>query len=474
VKCLASENGYSSPPDDDEDVPAKRHSPWDDVFEQDSENSLEDGSVPCRLSSLPSSETPKTLAKRQRSQPTSCVTEKTGHLLSVLRSRVSQSLSENKRLSGADKDKDLGALLLQVQKLINENADPLVKDGNGIRALQYLVILCDCPPFLESFLADASSSVMDDAILGGNFLDLCLASKRARCVETMVTAGMTPMLPPLYRSCCVVRRLKLMLAIDANTCNLSMSLCEVCASFFSSRMPLQTSCRSKWSDTAELAPSILSFLARSKRSDLVQTCTESLAELCTSGELGVFHCTFVLMPHCLTMKQVVVALSHGLDVRGAAGQTFMESLIKNEAASGCGIIIWSETVHPKHISVPCAFGNIVLMYGKEWHWRPPVASGGKSSLWWQSLDNIGRSCSAVMALICAGARPWGQQDLGDSCACPSWARAMARNDVALAMALIVTATSSQKIVLLQCAKELYRWDDRDLKKLTNMVSCISE
>ena len=79
----------------------------------------------------------------------------------------------------------------------------------------------------------------------------------------------------------------------------------------------------------------------------------------------------------------------------------------------------------------------------------------------------------MMALICAGARPW-MQDLGDACACPSWARAMARNDVALAMALIVAASSSQKVLLLQCAKELYRWNDKDLKKLANMVTCISE
>jgi hypothetical protein len=94
-------------------------------------------------------------------------------------------------------------------------------------------------------------------------------------------------------------------------------------------------------------------------------------------------------------------------------------------------------------------------------------------MWWQSLENIGKSCSAVMALICAGARPWAR-DLGDACACPSWARAMARKDVALAMALIVAASSSQKVVLLQCAKELYRWNDKDLKKLANMVTCISE
>jgi hypothetical protein len=51
---------------------------------------------------------------------------------------------------------------------------------------------------------------------------------------------------------------------------------------------------------------------------------------------------------------------------------------------------------------------------------------------------------------------------------------MARNDVALAMALIVAASSSQKVLLLQCAKELYRWNDKDLKKLANMVTCISE
>ena len=84
-----------------------------------------------------------------------------------------------------------------------------------------------------------------------------------------------------------------------------------------------------------------------------------------------------------------------------------------------------------------------------------------------------RVVSAGMALICAGARPWAR-DLGDACACPSWARAMARKDVALAMALIVAASSSQKVVLLQCAKELYRWNDKDLKKLANMVTCISE
>lgn len=294
VKCLASENGYSSPPDNDEDVPAKRRSPWDDVFGQESEDSVEDGLASYQLSRHSSSETPKTLSKRQRRQTKSCVTEKTTQLLTILRSRVSRSLSENKRLSGADKDKDLGTLLLQVQKLINENADPLVKDGNGIRALQYLVILCDCPPYLESSFANASTSVVDDAILGGNFLDLCLASKRARCVETMVAAGMTPMLPPLYRSCCVVRRLKLMLAVDTNTCNSSMSVCDVCASFFSSRMPQQTSCRSKWSDTAELAPSILSFLALSQKYHLMQLCKENLSELCTSGELGVFLRAFLL------------------------------------------------------------------------------------------------------------------------------------------------------------------------------------
>jgi hypothetical protein len=175
----------------------------------------------------------------------------------------------------------------------------------------------------------------------------------------------------------------------------------------------------------------------------------------------------------LTLAQVAVAISHGLDVRGDIGQMSIESLIKNEAASGCGIIIWSETVHPTHTTVPCAFGNIVLINGKEWHWRPPVTASGKQPMWWQSLENIGRSCSAVMALICAGARPW-VKDLGDTCACPSWARAMARNDVALAMALIVAASSSQKVALIRCAKELYQWNDKDLKKLSNMVSCVSD
>jgi len=160
-------------------------------------------------------------------------------------------------------------------------------------------------------------------------------------------------------------------------------------------------------------------------------------------------------------------------VRGAVGQRSIESLIKNEAASGSGIIIWSDTVHPTHTSVPCAFGNILLVNGKQWHWRPPTSASSKHSMWWQSLENIGRSCSAVMALICAGARPW-VQDLGDACACPSWARAMARNDVALAMVLIVAASSDQKVVLLQSAKELYRWTDKDLKKLANMVTCVSE
>jgi hypothetical protein len=175
---------------------------------------------------------------------------------------------------------------------------------------------------------------------------------------------------------------------------------------------------------------------------------------------------------CLTPTQVVIAISHGLDVRGAVGQTSIEALIKNEASSGSGIIIWSETVLPTHTSVPCAFGSILLMNGKEWHWRPPVSSS-KQSMWWQSLENIGRSCSAVMALICAGARPW-VHDIGDACACPSWARAMARNDVALAMALIVAASSSQRVSLLQSAKELYRWNDKDLKKLANMATCISD
>jgi hypothetical protein len=51
---------------------------------------------------------------------------------------------------------------------------------------------------------------------------------------------------------------------------------------------------------------------------------------------------------------------------------------------------------------------------------------------------------------------------------------MARNDVALAMVLIVAASSDQKVVLLQSAKELYRWNDKDLKKLANMVTCVSE
>ena len=176
---------------------------------------------------------------------------------------------------------------------------------------------------------------------------------------------------------------------------------------------------------------------------------------------------------CLTITHVVIALRHGLVVHGDVGQISIESLIKNEAASGSGVVIWSETVHPTHTSVPCAFGSIVLINGKQWHWRPPVSSNSKLSMWWQSLENIGKSCSAVMALICAGARPWAR-DLGDACACPSWARAMARNDVALAMALIVAASSSQKVVLLQCAKELYRWNDKDLKKLASMVTCISE
>lgn len=290
VKCLASENGYGSPPDDDDaHERVKRRSPWDDVFAQgsDSESYLEDDSQPSRVCSLSCDETPKTLSKRQRSQSKSCVVEKTAQLLSLLRSRVSRLLSENKRLSAADKDKDLGALVLQVQRLINENADPLVKDGNGIRALQYMVILCDCPSSLESFFASASVSITDDAILGGNFLDLCLASKRPKCVEAMVAAGMTPMLPPMYRSCCVVWRLKVILAIDSNTCNSSATFCDVCASFSSSRFPRQNSCRSRWSDTADLAPSILSYLARSQRFDLVQMCKDNLAELCSSGELGV-------------------------------------------------------------------------------------------------------------------------------------------------------------------------------------------
>jgi hypothetical protein len=152
----------------------------------------------------------------------------------------------------------------------------------------------------------------------------------------------------------------------------------------------------------------------------------------------------------------------------------IESLVKNEAASGRGFIIWSETIHSKHTSVPCAFGSVVLINGKEWHWRPPISSSSNNSLWWQSLENIGRSCSAVMALICAGARPWAQHDIGDAFACPSWARAMARNDVALAMTLIVTASSSQKTALLQCARELYRWNDTDLTKLSKMVTCTSE
>lgn len=184
------------------------------------------------------------------------------------------------------------------------------------------------------------------------------------------------------------------------------------------------------------------------------------------------HPSLLITAH-LTLAQVAVAISHGLDVRGDIGQMSIESLIKNEAASGCGIIIWSETVHPTHTTVPCAFGNIVLINGKEWHWRPPVTASGKQPMWWQSLENIGRSCSAVMALICAGARPW-VKDLGDTCACPSWARAMARNDVALAMALIVAASSSQKVALIRCAKELYQWNDKDLKKLSNMVSCVSD
>ena len=291
VKCLASDNGYCSPPDDEVTETVKRRSPWDDVFGQESDDSLGDDSPPSRSSCLSSGETPKTLSKRPRIQNQSCVVEKTSQLLSLLRSRVSRSLSENKRLSVSDKDKDLGALVLQIQKLIGEDADPLVKDGNGVRALQYMIILCDSPPILENLFADAAVSVTDDAILGGNFLDLCLASKRTKCVEAMVAAGMTPMLPPLYRSCCVVRRLKLMLAIDTNSCNPTTTSCEVCASF--SRIPQQSCCRSRWSDTAELAPTILSFLARSQRSELVQVCKANLAEQCSSGEHGVLRFFFV-------------------------------------------------------------------------------------------------------------------------------------------------------------------------------------
>ncbi len=291
VKCLASDNGYCSPPDDEVTETVKRRSPWDDVFGQESDDSLGDDSPPSRSSCLSSGETPKTLSKRPRIQNQSCVVEKTSQLLSLLRSRVSRSLSENKRLSVSDKDKDLGALVLQIQKLIGESADPLVKDGNGVRALQYMIILCDCPPILENLFADAAVSVTDDAILGGNFLDLCLASKRTKCVEAMVAAGMTPMLPPLYRSCCVVRRLKLILAIDTNSCNPPSTSCEVCSSFSSFRVSQQNSSRSRWSDTAELAPSLLSFLARSQKSELVQMCKDNLAELCSSGEHGVllFH-----------------------------------------------------------------------------------------------------------------------------------------------------------------------------------------
>jgi hypothetical protein len=292
VKCLASENGYGSPPDDDLNETVNRQSPWDDVFGQDSDDSLEGDRPPSRLSSLSSEETPKTLFKKPRILNKSCTVEKTAQLLSILRSRVSRSLSENKRLSAADKDKDLGALIFQVQKLINENADPLVKDGNGIRALQYMIILCDCPPSLETLFANSSVSVSDDVILGGNFLDLCLASKRTKCVETMVAAGMTPMLPPLYRSCCVVRRLKLILAVDATSCNPYTTSCEVCASFSSSRMPQQNCCRSRWSDTAELAPTILSFLARSQRSELIHLCKDNLAELSSTGEHGVLILLF--------------------------------------------------------------------------------------------------------------------------------------------------------------------------------------
>ncbi len=289
VKCLASEDGYGS--DDVVNETVKRHSPWDDVFGQDSDDCLEDDRPPSRLCSLSSDDTPKTLSKRPRIQSKSHAVEKTDQLLSLLRSRVSRLLAESKRLSVADKDNDLGALICQVQKLINENADPLIKDGNGVRALQYMIILCDCPHSLENLFASASVSVTDDAILGGNFLDLCLASKRTKCVEAMVAAGMTPMLPPLYRSCCVVRRLKLMLAIDTNSCNPTTTSCEVCASF--SRIPQQSCCRSRWSDTAELAPTILSFLARSQRSELVQVCKANLAEQCSSGEHGVLRFFFV-------------------------------------------------------------------------------------------------------------------------------------------------------------------------------------
>ena len=86
VKCLASENGYGSPPDDDDaHETAKRRSPWDDVFAQDSdsEGCLEYDSQPSRVYSLSSNETPKTLSKRQRSQSKSCVVEKTAQLLSL-------------------------------------------------------------------------------------------------------------------------------------------------------------------------------------------------------------------------------------------------------------------------------------------------------------------------------------------------------------------------------------------------------
>jgi hypothetical protein len=280
----------------------KRCSPWDDVFRQDSEDSLEDYQTHSRLTSSSSNETPKTNLKRQRIQSKSLPIEKTSQLLSLLRSRVSRSLSEHTRLSVVDKDKDLDALVLQVQKLLNDSADPLVKDGNGICALQYMVILFDCPPAFENLYSSSSAAAAVDAILGGNLLDLCLASKRSKCVEVMVAAGNTPILPPLYRSCCVVQRLKPILAIDTNNCNPATALCEVCASFFSSRRHQKTAYRSKWSDTVELAPSILSFLSRSKRHDLLQLCKDNLSELCSSGELGVLSSTYSsdVQPHNLS------------------------------------------------------------------------------------------------------------------------------------------------------------------------------
>ena len=66
VKCLASDNGYGSPPDDDVYEPVKRRSPWDDVFGEQSEDSMENVSPLSGSASICNIETPKTLPKRQR------------------------------------------------------------------------------------------------------------------------------------------------------------------------------------------------------------------------------------------------------------------------------------------------------------------------------------------------------------------------------------------------------------------------